>query len=223
MDSQDATSFCDSGFFKSLVQNSIDCVNILDAGDTFTVTSNDLPIVYSGFAPEQDYSCTATGVTGAVSGTSPAEILFTTALDGVKIVTDLAIGDTLSGTELRLDGQGLTADSAYDLTQHSVPVLLTADTADPGGIFSDLFTMPLTACVVGDHALILSGVDDSSAVTTDTIWYRLNSSCVVTQLSRSGSTLAVKGVETGPWVVAAAMFALLGSALVVGSRRRRTV
>ncbi len=30
MDSQDATSFCDSGFFKSLVENSIDCVNILD-------------------------------------------------------------------------------------------------------------------------------------------------------------------------------------------------
>jgi hypothetical protein len=206
----------------------ITCVSQSDPTDIVTGTGTTSPVRLYGFTDGSVYECTVEATNGAGTGSSPYswqtdEIV----LDGVQIMTDLAVGDHLAGTEVTLVGENLMADSDYTLVQHSDPVTLHSGTASGAGAFLTPVTIGSNACVVGAHALVLTGENTGGTPVTDQVWYELDTNCVVVQFSRLGAVtagtaaLAESGqsISVGGLTVAALLLGG-GVALIVIMRRR---
>ncbi|MGN6271606.1 MAG: hypothetical protein ACTHMQ_00800 [Protaetiibacter sp.] len=205
----------------------VTCTSTTDPTDVVSGTAAANPVRVIGLTPGSEYECDAEAANEAGSGsTSYSYSTGAVVLDGVAIVTDLAVGDKLAGTEMTLYGANLQPSSPYTLVQHSAPVTLFSGTASVGGDFSSPVTLGSSACVAGVHTLTLSGVDSTSATVTDRVWYELDADCRVVQFSRLGAvtasvTLAATGAEVPPYAVALGVGMVIGGvALAVGMRRR---
>lgn len=206
----------------------IECVSTTDPTDVVTGTGTTNPIRVFGFTSGSEYNCAVSATNDAGSGTTGYDYgTGPITLDGVQIVTDLTVGDTLSGTELTLVGENLVPSSTYTLTQYSHPVVLYTGTASGAGAFSTPRVLDGSACIAGVHELVLAGVGFSGTV-TDTVWYEVDNECRVVQFSRSGPVsatitpaLAATGetIEPGLWSAAPAAL-LAGLALIAFARRR---
>lgn len=208
----------------------IECVSTTDPSDVVTGTGTSSPVRVFGFTSGSDYDCKVTATNDAGSGTTDYDYeTGVVVLDGVQIVTDLEVGDHLAGTEVTLVGENLTPSSAYDLTQHSDPIVLHTGTASGAGAFSAPLTLGSNVCVPGVHELVLTGVGSGGGSVTDTVWYELDTNCALVQFSRLGPVtatispaLAVSGGVTEPlaWV-AGGLAVLAGLGLIVVAARRR--
>jgi hypothetical protein len=206
----------------------VTCVGVGDPADIVTGTSSTSPVTLYGLSIGEQYDCTVSA-TNAL-GTGENTDFSTTGpivLDGLAIVIDLAVGATLSGSDIELAGTNLLADSEYTLIQTSAPVTLGSGVVDGAGSFITIITLSTSACVPGAHTLTLHGTGSDGTPRTDQVWYELSSDCRVLQFSRSGPVtpvLAATGSDISPLVPVGAILALLAgltAVIIAGKRRTR--
>lgn len=211
-------------------QWTVTCIGIGDATDIVTGISSTSPVAIHGFTVGESYTCEVTAENEAGSGTSvDAYEIGPIVLNGVAIVTDLAVGDRLAGSVVQLLGSNLVPSSAFTLEQLPEPGELTSGTADILGGFDVPFEIPSSACVVGASSLVLTGEGPNGPV-TDTVWFELDANCIVVQISRIGpvtvtpkpaAVLPATGAEVSSTATIAALNLLLAGVILMTIRGRR--
>jgi hypothetical protein len=172
----------------------VTCVGVTDPSDIVSGTSLSAPVLLQPFTIGEEYVCEVTASNAAGSGTSAdGWTIGPIVLDGVEIVTDLAVGDVLAGSTVQLVGTNLMALSAFTLEQLPQPGELTSGAADGSGEFDEPFGIPASACVSGAGSLVLTGVGVDATPRTDTVWYVLDADCRVVLLSLLGPVVAPPG------------------------------
>jgi outer membrane protein OmpA-like peptidoglycan-associated protein len=92
---------------------------------------------------------------------------------------NLKLDSKLVGAQAVMTGGGLQPASAYVLTMHSTPVVISSGRTDASGDFRALIVMPAKACVSGGlHQLILTGIAPNGTVVRDSNWVTLSDTCV---------------------------------------------
>lgn len=143
---------------------------------------------------------------------------------------DLAVGAPYGGAGTILTGGGLAPNSAYTLTEFSVPNVIFTGTTLPNGNFFDEASLP-DECRPGSHTLVLTGTSPAGVQVSDLVTYTVDESCTVTAFDPYAAAngapnpdvaLAETGAGSGQLALLGGLAALsmvAGAAVVV--RRRK--
>lgn len=141
---------------------------------------------------------------------------------------DLAVGGAYSEAETALSGGGRAQNSAYTLTEFSVPNLIFTGTTLPNGNFYDETALP-TDCRPGSHTLVLTGTSPAGAQVSNWVTYTVDGNCMVTAFDPYAAAngaplpegaLADTGLDVSPLLVGSTLLAAAGVAAFVVTLRR---
>lgn len=139
----------------------------------------------------------------------------------------LTIGDVAAGTTATVAGEGMQADSAYDLSVASAPTTIAFGSISSDGSFSNSGVIP-AGLEAGTHTVTLSATASDGTALTRLAFFSIDSAGVVTYFSYTEAetvsetaALAVTGFDGAPLGFAAMLLLLAGAALVL--RRRQSV
>jgi hypothetical protein len=141
-----------------------------------------------------------------------------------------AAGTDLSSATLFIGGSGLTPLSAYDLTLHSTPVVITSGSTGGAGAFSGTFALPAST-PPGAHSLVLTAVALSGTTITTTVWFSVLANGTIGAVSLTGPVPDVSSAPTGLASTGAdptalihwGVLALLLGAVLLSLRRRQLI
>lgn len=209
---------------------SLECTNINDPADvvTATTTTTNQPIV-SGFTVGEDYDCSVSATNSAGTG---SDGFWATGVVGeryIALASNIVIGQSLSGKTVTVTGEDVDTNLLWHLVQNPEANELANGFSDGNSAVDEDVVVPPSACVAGAHVLTVTATANGGDVTdgetlTDSLWYTLDASCIVTAFSLTapgaGGTLAATGVTVPPAVPVGAAFALLGGLALMVMRRR---
>lgn len=125
------------------------------------------------------------------------------------------------GSSFTVTGQGFAPTSHVTITLMSTPVLLATATTNSSGSFSQLVTIPV-GTPLGPHEIVASGPSFANPAQTLTLSAAINFQCPAAPAAIAPKPgLAFTGSDTRIWLAASLAFVLVGSALVLGARKRR--
>ena len=166
--------------------------------------------------------------------------------EGEAKVIDYPVGKPGSSSSTKVDLKGLNPDKLVSVFTLSTPIVnyfgsypdsgTATVTAGPNGPDFGVHRIVAVGTADGENAaavkvwrLDVLPRDDTGAATTTTAAAGQNGASNVQGATQSastastGTTTARTGAQAGPWIMAGSAAVLLGSALILGARRRRAV